>query len=546
MNRMHMPDNNFVTKNNRKNLCKQNEHVRFHFHLGVLIFSSFFKTLTDKGLGYIKQWLIAILLGAQNIEQTKFLHYSSLKAMLDNVVKHPISQRYTLKQMATAANRDALLCFNGELVKVIRERDFYYDPHTKHYTGQLKILATWCPSVRLADKGINMDFIHTVNGFPVYFDTADNFYDLRERFKANFECFRVLMGFPDDIVLTTIIDRGIFSTDILSDIVATPNQHIITWEKGYAKDQWDQNREYKMGGIIKTRNRKQDVRLVHYKYQDGTWEKVKGMRRIVVRVLDKNWDTLIEVSILTDDQERDAREVIELMLKRWVQENDFKYLIKHFGINQITTYAFVDYKDIREKIEDKLYTGGQYKELTRDIQRIRAKLKTALLRKYKFQQKHKDPEAKLPGREEKRKIWLDVSQLDSALKQLEQQRKDLAGKTSKIEELINEGYKKLDTDTKSFVDAIKILARNIFYLTLQSFKEKYNNYRDDHQIFRNLTTSEGEIKVDNEKVVVTLMPTMEYSKKTIAIILDVLNDINQTQLTWPNGSNKKIVLDLAK
>jgi len=221
-------------------------------------------------------------------------------------------------------------------------------------------------------------------------------------------------------------------------------------------------------------------------------------------------------------------------------------LIKHFGINQITTYAFVDYRDIREKIEDKLYTGGQYKELTRDIQRIRAKLKTALLRKYKFQQKHKDPEAKLPGREEKRKIWLDVSQLDSALKQLEQQRKDLAGKTSKIEELINEGYKKLDTDTKSFVDAIKILARNIFYLTLQSFKEKYNNYRDDHQIFRNLTTSEGEIKVDNEKVVVTLMPTMEYSKKTIAIILDVLNDINQTQLTWPNGSNKKIVLDLAK
>jgi len=103
-----------------------------------------------------------------------------------------------------------------------------------------------------------------------------------------------------------------------------------------------------MGSIIKTRNRKQDVRLVHYKYQDGTWEKVKGMRRIVVRVLDKNWDTLIEVSILTDDQERDAREVIELMLKRWVRENDFKYLIKHFGINQITTYAFVDYKLITE------------------------------------------------------------------------------------------------------------------------------------------------------------------------------------------------------
>ncbi len=39
--------------------------------------------------------------------------------------------------------------------------------------------------------------------------------------------------------------------------------------------------------------------------------------QMATAVLDKNWDTLIEVSILTDDQERDAGEVIELMLKRW-------------------------------------------------------------------------------------------------------------------------------------------------------------------------------------------------------------------------------------
>lgn len=467
--------------------------------------------------------------------------------MLGKVIKHPVNQRYALKEMATAANKDAILCFNGELVNVVGEKDFYYDPHTKHYTGQLKTLSTWCPSVRLADKGINMDFIHTVKGFPVYFDTNDNFYDLRERFKKNCNRFRALMGFPDDMILTTIIDRGIFSTEVISDIVATENQHIITWEKGYDKSQWDENKGYGTGGIIKTRNHKHDVRLIYYKYQDGTWEKVKGMRRLIVRVLDEKRDTLIELSILTDDRERDACEVIELMLKRWLQENDFKYLIKHFGIDEITTYAFMDYKDIREIIEDKLYTGGQYKELTKDIKRIRTKLKSALLRKHKFQEKHKDPEAKLSAGEEKRKrkIWFEVSKLDAALKQLEQQRKDLAGKTSKIQELINEGYQKLDTDTKSFVDAIKILARNIFYITFQPFKEKYNNYRDDHQVFRNLSASAGKIQEDNEKLVVSLMPTMEHSKKIRGIILDVLKEINDTQLTLPNGSNKKIILDLA-
>jgi hypothetical protein len=42
------------------------------------------------------------------------------------------------------------------------------------------------------------------------------------------------------------------------------------------------------------------------------------------------------VAVLTDDTQRTASEILRLMFCRWVQENDFKYLDKHFGINQIT------------------------------------------------------------------------------------------------------------------------------------------------------------------------------------------------------------------
>ena len=40
------------------------------------------------------------------------------------------------------------------MINAKSENVFYYDPHKKHYTGQLKTLATWCPSVRLADMHI--------------------------------------------------------------------------------------------------------------------------------------------------------------------------------------------------------------------------------------------------------------------------------------------------------------------------------------------------------------------------------------------------------
>jgi hypothetical protein len=42
------------------------------------------------------------------------------------------------------------------------------------------------------------------------------------------------------------------------------------------------------------------------------------------------------------------------MFNRWIQENDFKYLNKHFGINQLTSYRSTPY----EQHLDELNAGG--------------------------------------------------------------------------------------------------------------------------------------------------------------------------------------------
>ncbi len=47
-----------------------------------------------------------------------------------------------------------------------------------------------------------------------------------------------------------------------------------------------------------------------------------------------------------------------------------------------------------------------------------------------------------------------------------------------------ENYVRLDTANKSLMDALKIFARNSFYKQLEPFKARYNNYRDDHDLFR--------------------------------------------------------------
>ena len=47
-----------------------------------------------------------------------------------------------------------------------------------------------------------------------------------------------LVGWPEEQVLSRVIDRGIFSHEIFEQIRDTPNTHLVTWEKGYQVQAW--------------------------------------------------------------------------------------------------------------------------------------------------------------------------------------------------------------------------------------------------------------------------------------------------------------------
>ena len=91
------------------------------------------------------------------------------------------------------------------------------------------------------------------------------------------------------------------------------------------------------------------------------------MRLICVRATNPSGRT-IELGILTDDADRPAQELIWLMFHRWLQENDFKYMEKHFGINQITSYASYSYEEIAKSLEDRQVKSGEYKALQKGRQ----------------------------------------------------------------------------------------------------------------------------------------------------------------------------------
>jgi hypothetical protein len=132
------------------------------------------------------------------------LDFDGLSVMLGRTLRGRRPQRLQLGARACTEAADPLLVLNAREVNAQNYSDFYYDPHTKHYTGPLKTPKGWCGSNHFADKVLHTDFIHTCAGHPVYIAYADNYEDLRKRFGKTVENFRNLLNLEPPRVLTFV------------------------------------------------------------------------------------------------------------------------------------------------------------------------------------------------------------------------------------------------------------------------------------------------------------------------------------------------------
>ncbi len=542
-------------------------------HVGVLVLAPVLVAVAqvvDPAEPLFKQWLASLLLGALNIEQTKYLHWPDLSRLLGTVVRFPHPQRQGLERVATPANLAALARFNAQQVGAEGQSQFYFDPHTKHYTGEQNVLEGWCPAIRWADKALHSDFIHTLLGEPLYFETTDNFADLRQRFFEVIEHCRQALKWPAERVLTFIVDRGIFGKEVFERVLADPALHLITWEKGYERQHWPPPGGISGALVIeRPRNRAEDIRSYPLEYWDRTWPQDQRLRQIVVQATNPQ-GRVIQVAILTDDQKVEAARVVRWMFNRWLQENDFKYLDKHFGINQITSYGVTGYEELRQKVVDRQVRSAEMKALGEQKRQLRAQQSRLLLLQAKGehqaaprQQRLAELEKQAAGPERNRALtrlrqvqsrWESthgvrreqIQKLSQALAELEAKAQQTQASESRLERMIEEQMVRLDPEKKRLMDSLRVIARNGFYQAFQPFKQAYNNYRDDHDQFRQLTQASGVLEVYPDRILVHLMPRVDYPPQLRRIITAVLDGINAQNPVLPDGSGRSLKLRLAQ
>jgi hypothetical protein len=520
---------------------------RFCHHAGLLLFApeviALRESLTEPTNPLLPQWLGSLLLGVVNIEQSKFLDFDDLDLLLGATVRCLHPQRAGLAALGSEGAAEAILRFNARRCGASQGSDFYYDPHTKQYAGEANVLKGWCANRRTTDKAMHTDFIHSPEGTPLFMQWSDNFQDLRERFPVNIGRFRDIAAIEKEKVITVTVDRGIFGAGIFEKVIADPYLYIITWEKGYVPAPWPADLAVETFTLERSRNRALDIRSYRFEHIEGPWKKDPRMRQILVRATNPSGRT-VEVSILSDDPRRPAWEVIRAIFWRWLQENDFKYLDKHFGINQITSYAKIGYEDLRDAVEDKLMKNGAHTALSRERSELKKELGRILvarrLRKKRKGKKRAGKKCQLAAGESKAdaKEEMRMQAIEGRMQVVDELQEATAKEVSRLETLIEDGKEKLDTASKSVMDSLKIVARNTFFRALAPFKRAYDNYRDDHDYFRRLTQSHGLLVRRGEVIEVHLITPVHFPGKIRRIIETYLEEINKTQPRHPNGSGR--------
>jgi len=510
-----------------------------------------------------RQVICQLLQGALNIESSKSLCADSLLFFCQKVDRVLRTQREKLDTFATSENILDLYAKNSTLLTDGPNNGsiFYFDPHSKKYTGQLKTMKGWCGSAHSVSKIVNLDSFHTFSGRPCYIQHFSPYYDMRERFFMSLKQFDLLFDEDKRSGRTFVIDRGIYGVDCFLNFV---DDYLITWEKNYDGSGWEENTKTIDFSRSKQKNSRSSNRNYHFECQESAWRRDKRFRRIIVKSTNYN-DRTITVSILCSNPTMSIQDAVWAICNRWLQENDFKYLDVHFGINQLDSRSHIDFKSKADAFTDRDADTGEYRKLKKQTNTAERCLAKHLLKLNKGESKLKRIslertvlESRNAGHSELKKVLETykrceksvgkliglTSDLERVLQAAELEQSKTLHKESRIKQLVDGSYKILDLRRKAYMDALRINAANIFRNQLEEYRAISNNYRDDHLRLRMLTRCSGLIVhgIEEYKVRLWIPGSVQgHVIKSLELLLSIVES-NINEQTPPSSSKLKLEL----
>jgi hypothetical protein len=387
----------------------------------------------------------------------------------------------------------------------------YVDGHMKTYTGKRRLQEVWNSQRRMPLPGIHSYFVGDAAGRPLLF--------LAEPLSANLaKAMPRIVGAVREVVgdrrFTMIFDRGGYDGKLFTWL---NDEHIgfITYQRGSPKlpDDAFARRETRFEG-----------RRVR-------WFIAEDEVKVVIRTKDGHQTPIIS----SLGPEIGAARIACLMFARWRQENLFKYMGDHHGLDCLASYAAVPADgDTQIPNPERKRLDRQITELRKQAAVVRAELGEALLNEPKENSRSAHG-LKIAQRGTVKKL----RQLEEQIDRLVTVRKPLPARVSVAD--AGTSREVMQLEHKAIIDRIKISAYNAEDWLCDRLIAHYPNVHDVRDLLRSFAELSGEIQTANGKVVVTLDPP-DIPKHRRAL-RGLIADLNTIGATYP-GTDIPVTYDV--
>ena len=392
---------------------------------------------------------------------------------------------------------------------------YYTDGHFSTYYGKRPVPKGYDPRRQMPFRGRNTIYLHNSMGEVVYlFESPTNTTlsnDIEKLISdvalLGMKLRRKTLGF----------DRGGFSTKCFR-FLHRRKIYFVSYLKNRKKE-----REIAPTLFVSHKFHTEDGEEEEFKiFERERTLKSYGRIRIIV-LLGTNGE---QIPIMTSNPYLKAVTVVYFLKRRWREENCFKYMIEHFGIDLLCTY-----KTEMAPAKVIIRSNAERKEVTRLIQKNKAelvKLNGELGEKIRTERRDQTVEEFF---ETQKQLELSIKNIEVDIDALERKKSTLPSKTQIN---LSDDHVIIAQKRRLFINAIKAMNYNAEKWFQILFKEHYEKVDETLSLIRSLWHQPGRIRSEGCVVDVVLDPLdMKPMQASFKKVLEKLKETNC--LRFPDG-----------
>jgi hypothetical protein len=302
----------------------------------------------------------------------------------------------------------------------------------------------------------------------------------------------------------------------------------ITYRK-YAKEDWPETRfsetEVKMPNGETVRMKLAEMGTWIGSREDGLWVRE-------IRKLGKGGH---QTSLVTTVYDRLGPETAGLLFSRWSQENFFRYMMEHYGIDALAEYR-------TEKIPgtDRPVVNPARRELDQCYHSLRAKL---TYRQAKFTSLTLHPEADDSRMEawegQKAALLEQIQELEKNLGELKERRKNTPKHLAWEDLPEKERFERLAPGRKRLIDTVKMLAYRAETALAMIAREKLSHPDEARALIRDLLRSDADIYPNQAAGILEVRLHALANPRSNRAVQHLLDHLNAAEFVYP-GTNFRL------